>query len=207
MTLGQRLAVVLGLSALLAGVVPAGSAQAQGVSVTGFKGTGVFASFRSTTGCLTHDVFVSAGEHLSISPGNPAGKEANAVVSILSYDTCEGETVFLGSGAASVADFTVAPQLGAAELHATIRVADLTSGTSANVRVDVVWSGTGDLERYHGAGRYEDDAGVVMFHDHASFRDAATSGQVTDGTTAFVPTGTGGAGFLSRTNSGQVSRP
>lgn len=71
--------------------------------------------------------------------------------------------------------------------------------------VDVVWTGSGEIQRNAVQYSFEDDGVVVRVHQNGSFRKATAVGHVVGDTTELVPNGSS-AKFadLAFSNEGQV---
>ena len=146
---------------------------------------------------------------IATAPGTRSGNRSGAAVSISRRDGCTGKLLFLGSAGGS--DFPVTfswdPRLTAAELHGTATILNVAPGAPAvpvPIRVDIAWTGAGELERGNSHYRYEDKGVLVTLHDNGALRFATVAGTVTDGATQFISGGTSVLGWIAWSNYGQV---
>ncbi len=174
----------------------AASAATQRTTVKNLRGPLVNAWFSDldSTGCIETDTFVSAnGGTDQLLPGRGTTTGVGAV-SIYRYDMCTDTTLLQAVGwtdALGPADFQVSRQLDSASLDTVIGVANIDTGESFNVAVDVNWVGVTDIARddvnsndNYGPGCH------VLNRWKGSGREANASGSVSDGVTNFTPTAT-----------------
>src|SRR6266545_541718 len=184
----RLLAVVSLAFVLMALALPARAAGAETLHVK-FQGQTAQAEFSSTKGCVQTVVYVLATDgRFKTDPGGPEAASGGEVY-ISKFDVCAQTQLVDAFGFAVLApdEFQVDEQLTAATLTATIEVSDFTSGTSFPVHVSVSWTGFGDTfsqdDRFH----LKTPGFKVNFHLDGTFRQAAASGTVSDGTTNFTP--------------------
>src|SRR6266542_499411 len=160
-----RLLTVVSLAlVLMALALPARAAGAETLHVK-FQGQTAQAEFSSTNGCVQTVVYISQ------------------------EDVCTQTQLVDAFGFAVLApdEFQIDEQFTAATLTATIEVSDFTSGTAFPVHVSVSWTGFGDTFSQDDCFHLKTPGFKVNFHLDGTFRQAAASGTVSDGTTNFTP--------------------
>jgi hypothetical protein len=174
-------------------------AQSEGAETLQSVGQSASAGFNRTDGCITTSVIVLAGQQIS-----GPGRTTFAVVLIDSRNTCTDTLLVFGGGTASGVNFRMDPQLKKAAVHASVPFDDIVSNSTFNVQVDMVWTGTGALERGQDQFTFEDEGFTIIAHSVGAARDATASGAVASASTTFVPAGSTAPGFLFWFNQGQV---
>ena len=166
------------------------------VTVVNERGPLINASFSAPdptdpTGCRVVDAFVSAngGTYQQLPNTQAVGI---ASVSIDTYDSCTGETLFQSVGEIDTSQlpgaFVVSNQFDNATLHVTIPVADIDTGAITQATVDVTVIGTSPLHRD------DENTNVIYSRDchvlnrwKGTGRDAVATGTVWDSGTNFTP--------------------
>jgi hypothetical protein len=182
----------LALAAVMSTLVVAFPAQAAPAETFHFSFKGQFAEafFTSTdpSGCIQTDVFVFAVDGKLKQDGAPA-VESSASVAISQFDVCTGTGLLDAFGSATLepAEFVIDNKLTSATLDTTVTVMDFVSGTTFPVDVAVSWTGTGATFRVKEHSQIKTPGFKLNSRFDGTFRDAAASGTVSDGTTNFTP--------------------
>jgi len=146
------------------------------------------------SGCITTDVTVAASDIFNHNPPGPPNVFSGTFIFISQYDFCT-DTLLLDASGFNLSlgdkDFQAPGNLTSARLTATINVYDFVSDSNFDVFVDLAWTATSPLSRFH-----ENDHFVVSPHCKSfghvidTFRFAQASGIVSDGATNFTPEAT-----------------
>ena len=182
------LILALALTALTATSV-SGAAGASTLHFN-FKGQFAEADFDSVdpSGCVETFVFVEGVNGTVKETGHPS-VSSMAVIVIDQFDFCTGtETLFaVGEATLAAGEFQIDKSLTTATLNATIEVSDFVSGTSFPVDVSVNWTGFGATTTQKDHFQIKGPGFKVNSRFMGTFRDATSSGTVSDGTTNFTP--------------------
>jgi hypothetical protein len=199
----------LALAAVLSSLVvafPAQAAPAETIHFS-FNGQSADAFFTSTdpSGCIQTDVFVSAVDGKIKQDGAPE-VESLASVAISRFDLCTGTVLLSAFGSATLAptEFVIDRQLVSASLDTTVTVMDFVSGASFPVDVAVNWTGTGATFRVKQHFQIITPGFKLNSRFDGTFREAAASGTISDGTSNFTPEPAAFAD-MSSVKSGEVS--
>jgi hypothetical protein len=198
----KRIVGVLVAGMVLAGPSQVALAQSSNTEVLAFRGFNATAVFDTTEGCIFTRVIVGASE--TSAAGQPTGKQDFAGVNLDRRNTCTGEVLVSGGGSGPDVNVDIAPNFRSAEVHGVVPVHDAVSDRTFDVAVDVVWTGSGEIERNAVQYSFEDDGVVVRVHQNGSARHATAVGHVVGDSTEWVPAGTVGDGLIVFSNEGQV---
>ena len=166
------------------------------------KLTSSFFSSLDPSGCIATDVSALGGDLFSHQIPGPPDPFSAAFVVISQYNFCT-ETQLLDAGGFALSlgdgDFQARNDLTSATLTTTVNVYDSVSDSFFDVFVDLAWTGTGPLDRFHGKGHYQDPPGCITYeHFNSTSRSTEVSGSVSDGTTNFTPEAGDGIIFSSK---------
>jgi hypothetical protein len=182
----------LALAAVVSALVvafPAYAAPADTIHFS-FRGPSADAFFTSIdpSGCIQTDVTVFAVDGRFKQDGAPQ-VESSAFVGISRFDVCTGTLLLDAFGSATLAptEFVVDRELTSAALETTVTVTDFVSGTSFPVEMAVSWTGTGATFRQKTHSQIKTPGFMQTSRFDGTFREAAASGTVSDGTTNFTP--------------------
>jgi hypothetical protein len=189
----HRIATIIGITFGL--IVLAAPAEAG--DTYRFKGNSADAYFYSTdpSGCIFTNVYVFASDDASIShdPPGPPNSFSGSVASvyIYQYDSCNDYISLMDASCyASLADpdfQVIGRDLDSATLNTTLDCFDYVSGSSFDVSVALVWTGTGNPVVQRSNSHFWTPGYVVNSHSTGTFRSAEASGSVSDGITNFTP--------------------
>lgn len=198
----KKLLVALVLSLYVAVFIMPVPASAGGIFK--FRGEGASAIFSSVdaSGCVWTDVYVNPNEGFSQSPPGPGSPSSGVYMFISRYDSCAGYQLIAAEGFAPLADadFQVFGRLNSASLNAWVDVYDYVSNTSFGVSIDLVWTGTGSINRQSSHSHYDSPGCKFNSRFIGSFRPAVATGSVSDGITNFTPDPSWGYDIYSSKN-------
>ena len=192
-TVAKRALTVLALAGLTLGPLSTAEAASGSVTVENLRGPLVNASFSAldASGCVETDTFVTANRPTEQQLPGRGTTTGIGAVNVFVYDSCTDTTLLQAVGETdtlTASDFQVSRQLDWATLDTTITVVNIDTGVPFDVRVDVAWTATSDINRGHSNTNDRYAGGChVLNRWKGSGRDAVASGSVTDGTTQFTP--------------------
>ena len=155
------------------------------------KGLGVEAYFSSVdpSGCVVTDVGVFSRDETLQNPPGSGNPSSWVFLYIAQNDYCNGVQLVYAEGFTSIAnaDLQVSRRLDWATLATTVNVYDYASGTSYDVYVDLTWQGSGPQTRQSSHFHSHSPNCNINSRFNGTFRSAAASGSVSDGTMNFTP--------------------
>jgi hypothetical protein len=165
------------------------SASAGGVFKSRGKGASAIFSSVDGSGCVVTDVFVNPNEGYFQSPPGRGSTSSGVYLAISRYDFCTATQLLSADGFTELADedFQVFGNLMSAALNATVNVFDYVSMTSFDVYIDLVWTGSGGLNRQSTHTHFSSPGCKGNLRYSGSFRGAIATGTVSDGWTNYTP--------------------
>lgn len=143
-------------------------------------------SVRDPSGCVTTSVFVSADTSAGMLTTEPTPSRPGAQIALTRTDACAKRTLLTASGSVVFEGDELESEGNPrnARLDTVIPATDVATGSAVELRVDLAWTGVGDVERSAGSpAPPEANAPRVR----TRYRRATLSGTVSDGTTDFAP--------------------
>ena len=171
----MKLLAVLGL--LLAAFSPQAAASAEGARSTWHEDVAFFHSM-DDSGCIDTRVGIETGADYLHS------------ISVAQLDRCQGQLIMeaYGNKPLTKSEFHYTGKLGSATLQTTVQLTDFERNLTFDVRVDLKWTGVGEINEYHDHQNYSPSPGCqINSQIWEQYRSASVSGTVSDGTTNFTP--------------------
>jgi hypothetical protein len=164
-----------------------------------------FFSRTDPSGCIVTNAFVFASEEGFRSPPEPNEIASWTEFAISQYNACTGILLLdaEGFGLLADSDFQVSRNLDSASLNTTANTFDEVSRTWFEVSIHLTWTGTGLLTHQNNTTHFNNPDCHINAHLNNPFRDAESSGSISDGTTNFAPAPSVSAA-ISSTNYGSA---
>jgi hypothetical protein len=171
----MKLLAVLGL--LLASFSPQAAASADGARSTWHEDIAFFHSV-DDSGCIDTRVSIETGA------------DYLASISIVQHDRCQGQLIMeaYGNKPLKKSEIHYTGNLGSTTLRTNVQVTDFQRNLTLSIRVDVTWTGVGEINEVHDHQNFSPSPGCHVNYQHwGKYRSASVSGTVSDGTTNFTP--------------------
>jgi hypothetical protein len=178
--------ITLAVAAAVGGAtaVPVGSAEDGGALVSASEGVSAF--FSTTSGCITTQATIRAGQNVMRTSGSRSS-QTTATLELNRFDTCNGGlplTPFYREDTIAIPDsaLEVSESLRSARLDVTLPLQEQNTGIVTPVTVHVEWLANGSKVTQSTVSGSGPTATKMDF----SARSAVATGLVTDGSTSFV---------------------